>query len=260
MKKDILIKNYLHGTLTIPDDCKSQISMILFLHGFGTDRNEVGDTFKIASTKLCEQGIGSLRIDFSGFGESKENTSDTTIEKLLSDASTALDYIFSLDFVDSRRIGLCGFSLGAGITALIAHKRGNEIKSIALLSPAGDLQKDFEQYFGHTKYKNLENSTKEVELDLGWRKIKLKNKFISSLKNHFLIDSISSYKGSFFVVAGENDFSCKHAHNYIVKSSSQNKKAIILDDNDHIFNSSHEEKSSIEHVTTEVTSWFKKTL
>ena len=259
MKKHILINNYLSGTITIPDHY-GKIPTILFLHGFGTDKNEVGNTFSIASEKLCEQGIGSLRIDFSGFGESKGETTDTTIEKLISDADIAFDFLLTQHFIDTQRVGLCGFSLGAGISALITHKRGNEIKSMALLSPAGDLPNDFSEYFGFDQFNRLEKSENEMELDLGWRRIKLKNKFIESLKNHSLMDAISSYEGAFLVIAGENDFSCKHAYNYVKKVSSSNKKAVIIDDNDHIFNSANNETSSIDQVTTEVTTWFKKTL
>ena len=80
------------------------------LHGFGTDKNEVGNTFLIAAEKLCEQGIGSVRIHFSGFDESKGKTADTTIEKLISDATVALDYLLARNFTDTQRVGLCGFS------------------------------------------------------------------------------------------------------------------------------------------------------
>lgn len=214
----------------------------------------------ISAEKLCEQGIGSLRIDFSGFGESKGETAETTIEKLIADAGFALDYLLAQHFTDTKRVGLCGFSLGAGILVLITNKRGNEIKSMTLLSPAGDLPKDFTGYFGFDQFNQLEKSEHEMELDIGWRQIKLKSKFIHSLKKHFLMDSICSYRGAFFVIAGDNDFSCAHAYNYIKKSSSSTKKAVIVDNNNHIFNAADAETSSVDQVTTEVAAWFKKTL
>jgi len=210
MEKPILIKNYLSGIITIPDDNSKKIPAILFLHGFGTDKNEVGNTFAIAADKLCKQGIASLRIDFSGFGESKGETTDTTIEKLILDADIALSFLRMQNFIDIKRIGLCGFSLGAGISVLISGKHRGKIKAMTLLSPAGNLPEDFIGYLGLDTFNQLEKSERGMELDLGWRSISLKSTFLHSLKKYFLLDSISAYKGAFFVIAGENDFSCKH--------------------------------------------------
>jgi hypothetical protein len=64
MQKSILIENYLSCILTVPDHYSKKMPAILFLHGFGTDKNEVGNTFTIASEKLFHEGIASLRIDF----------------------------------------------------------------------------------------------------------------------------------------------------------------------------------------------------
>ena len=121
MQNNVLINNYLSGIIALPNSFTSTIPIILFLHGFGTNKNEVADTFAITAEKLKDQGIGSLRIDFSGFGYSQGNPADTTIEKLITDANNALNYLLTQKFVDTQRIGLCGFSLGAGISILISR-------------------------------------------------------------------------------------------------------------------------------------------
>ena len=74
------------------------------------------------------------------------------------------------------------------------------------------------------------------------------------------MDSCSSYKGSLFIVAGEKDFSCKHAYKYIEKSAALKKKLLVIDDADHTFNFLNPNSSSIDQVTTVVTTWFKETL
>jgi hypothetical protein len=258
MIQEVLIEDYLFGILTVPKVYNKKIPIILFLHGFGTDKNEVGNTFLIAANKLYKEQIASLRIDFSGCGESKGLIADITIEQLIADAGKALNFIMQQDFVDVNCIGLCGFSLGAGISILVANHY--DIKSMALLSPAGNLPEDFNEYFGFNDYNRVEKSNDALELDLGWRKVKLRNNFIHSLKRHFLMESISSYKCSFFVVAGTNDFSYKHANAYMTKVTTTNKRIHIVDDGDHIFHADDKEKSAINEVTEQITTWFKKTL
>jgi fermentation-respiration switch protein FrsA (DUF1100 family) len=67
----IQLLNYLSGVLTMPARFSGKIPAILFLRAFGANKDEVGNTFSIAAEKLFQEGIASLRIDFSGFGESK---------------------------------------------------------------------------------------------------------------------------------------------------------------------------------------------
>lgn len=260
MQTKILINNSISGILSIPDNNETKIPIVLLLHGFGSNKNEVNNTFSIAADKLLDQGIGTLRIDFRGFGESTGNTSETTIENMLSDASHALEYILHLPCVDIQRIGVCGFSLGAGISILVTTDSGNTIKSMCLLSPTGELSEDFKSYLGFDNYHKVEMAKDAVEIDLGWRKIKLKDKFINSLKQYHIKDALASYKGSFFAVAGTRDSSCANAESLIDLSQSRNKKLRVMQDADHIFNAFDEEKSQMNLVINELVGWFRSTL
>jgi pimeloyl-ACP methyl ester carboxylesterase len=260
MKTKVMINSSIVGILTTPDNYTGKLAIVLFFHGFGTDKDEVGNTFLLTSEKLLKNDIASLRIDFRGFGESQGETSNLTVEDLVSDANDTLNYILKLDFIDHTRIGLCGFSLGAGISILIADKQRDIIKTMALLSPAGNLLEDFEGYFGTGEFSKLAQSENILEIDIGWRKIKLTKNFIESLKRNNLMASITTYKGAFFVAAGTNDFSCKHARKYNQVSKAENKELLLLEGNDHIFNAFDEKLSVIPKVTDEVTSWFKRTL
>lgn len=260
MKMEIAINQFLSGVLTLPPSMGTKVPAVLLLHGFGTDKNEVGNSFALASEKLAKDGLASLRIDFQGFGSSKENTIDLTIDRLIIDANAAFNFLMQHHAIDNARLGICGFSLGAGISILIANNQKVQIKSMGLLSPAGDLPKDFSDYLGSDQYNSLENAINELEIDLGWRKIKLKSKFINSLKQYSLMKSFKNYTGAFSVIAGKKDSSYKHALTYITKAKSTQKEILLLDNCDHIFNAFNADSSMIDLVTTEVTSWFKKTL
>ncbi len=51
MIKDIFINDTISGTITLPDDVNSKVPLIIFFHGFGTNKDEVSDTFKLAAEK-----------------------------------------------------------------------------------------------------------------------------------------------------------------------------------------------------------------
>src|SRR5687767_8455857 len=97
MKKHVKISPDIIGVLTTPEVLSNKLyPAILLLHGFGANKDEVGNTFVIAAEKLAEQNIISLRIDFSGFGDSPKPTTEITIDQLVKDANSALGYLLNL--------------------------------------------------------------------------------------------------------------------------------------------------------------------
>lgn len=263
MEKKLLIKDKLCGIYNKPANIGSdKIPLVLLMHGFGSNKDEVNNTFKLLAHRLAEKNIASLRFDFAGFGESAGFESQTTINSLLSDAKLVFQYILQLKNVDYNRIGFCGFSLGAAICILLNKEYSESCKSMALLSPAGNLPNDFLIYLGQSNYAKLQNSISEqpIEIDLGWRKIQLKKDFINSLSTVNLKNDISSYKGPLLIAAGTDDFSYIHLNEYMTCVSSKLKKAVPIAAADHIFNSMDKEKSQLGNVIDITVSWFNETL
>ena len=48
----------------------SPVPGVLMLHGFGSQKDEVGNMYQRLAAALGDQGIASLRIDFRGWGDS----------------------------------------------------------------------------------------------------------------------------------------------------------------------------------------------
>lgn len=260
MYKKIRINEKIAAILAVPENIQGKIPLVLFFHGFGSHKDEVGNTFAIAAEKLMANQIASIRVDFCGFGESDGKTEETTVDSLLQDAYSCITYISSLDFVDKDKIGICGFSLGAGIAILCQNSQNTAIKSIALLSPAGNLPKDFQSYLGQDNYQRLSAANNAIILNLGWREISLTKKFTDSLECHSPFKSATSYYGAFFVIAGKNDFSYENANTYNETIPSNNKKIKIISNCDHIFNAFNENGSFVDEVTEDVSHWFKNSL
>ena len=53
---------------------------------------------------MCDAGIASVRFDMNGSGESDGRFEDMTISSEILDAKAMLNYVESLDFVDSKKL------------------------------------------------------------------------------------------------------------------------------------------------------------
>lgn len=207
----------------------------LLLHGFGSHKDEVGNLYMTLAHTLAEQRIASLRIDFSGWGESEGDMADTTIAGQVADAERATQYLAASQIVDPSRLGIVGFSLGSAITMILAADHPDVFKSMVLLSPVGHLRDDF---LGSLGQENFDRAAQEgiVTIDLGWRSVTLKQGFFESLAAYDLHQKIRVYPGALSLLAGSEDFSAPSARLLAEVSSAKDKQLIILDGADHIFN------------------------
>lgn len=121
------------GILHKPTKTK-KCPVVLMCHGLGGHKIGKGRLYVSLSEMLSALGIGSLRIDFRGSGDSEGDFSAMTIDSEVSDAMIALDYLKNAPFVDTDRIAIFGRSFG-GVVAVMAAKRFGLIKSIALWAP-----------------------------------------------------------------------------------------------------------------------------
>ena len=60
----------LRGMMHVPDDLSQPVGMVILLHGFCDDRNEINFVHTELSKRLCADGIASVRFDMNGSGES----------------------------------------------------------------------------------------------------------------------------------------------------------------------------------------------
>ena len=101
-------------------------SIVILSHALANDKSERGKLDKVAE-KLNESGFNVLAFDFSGCGESDNDT--LTIGKEVDDLKSAIDFVKSKGF---EKIALFGHSTG-GLVSLKAYN--SEIRTIVLWSP-----------------------------------------------------------------------------------------------------------------------------
>lgn len=107
---------------------------ILMCHGLAGHKAGRYRIYVDLAEKLAANGIGVLRIDFRGSGDSEGEFSAMTLRGEVSDALVALKWLANHEEVDENRIGLFGRSLG-GAVAVIAASEYTRCKSLVLWCP-----------------------------------------------------------------------------------------------------------------------------
>lgn len=238
---------------------EEQVPAVLLLHGFASQKDEVGDMYKRLAAALGEQGIASLRIDFRGWGESAGQMAKSTIQGQVEDAATAYQYLAHLKFVDPKRIGVVGFSLGGGIAIVSAAQHGQWYKSMVLWSSVGDFYADLLAALGQKNSEKAEQDG-QVTIDLGWREVTLGSEFFKSLKLYELTQEISTYPGAFLAIAGTEDFSIAYVDGYLDAAQGSPKEKFVIEGADHIFGVLGEDQTTADSVIEKSVQWFKETL
>jgi pimeloyl-ACP methyl ester carboxylesterase len=167
---EVQLVNEIAGILTKPTT--QTFPAVLLLHGFASDKNEVGDMYQNLALKLAKNNIASLRIDFRGWGESTGKMSDTTIDGQINDASVALDFLEKEASLKQNKLGLVGFSLGGAIAMILAANNPDRVSAIAVWSSVGRLENDFRESLGDHVF-DIAKKHGSVEVDLGWRRVEL---------------------------------------------------------------------------------------
>jgi len=240
MKSTIKIDDKITGTLVRPKQGDSEIFPIaILLHGFASDKDEVGGLYVKLAAQLSKLNIASLRIDFLGCGSrEKSDSSIATIDEQVSDAIASYKYVYNLPWVNKKRIGVCGFSMGAAVALISSTSPRVNYSFMTLISPAGDLTNDFRSFLGETavnKIKKLSELESE-RIELPWRRAVLNRRFFAEFRKHDLYHCARLYNSPLYIYAPTNDFSYKHALYYESDCGSTDITATYIEGADHIFN------------------------
>lgn len=100
---------------------------------------------------LAQRSIAAFRFNFRGAGKSEGDFGEGISEQ--EDVKAALAFISTAPDIDPKRIGLAGYSFGAGV-ALPVALQDERVNLLALVSPALS-DSGWEQIKGYTKPKLL---------------------------------------------------------------------------------------------------------
>lgn len=231
--------------------------VVLVCHGLGGNKTGKYRLYVHLAEMLTKRGIGCLRIDFRGSGDSEGDFSDMTIETEISDALMALQILQNDPEVDRARIGIFGRSFG-GVIAISAAAIFGNIKSLGLWAPVfnGDQWKDPWQLL---KKKQLPEDVKEKLMRINGLLPGMQfyeQLFALELQSHLQ----ALEKTPILHIHGEKDeiVNLSHAENFKkYRENAQEKSSFLrLSESDHDFSHPKEQKVALQ----ETADWFEKTL
>ena len=249
----VTLPNGVVGTLNSPDAGGTGAAVVL-LHGFGSNRDEIGGIFIQQAAALAEAGITSLRIDFRGQGESAGEAVDTTIEAMIEDSAAAREHLLALEGIDPDRVGVLGYSFGAAVALLEA----DQYDAVALWGQMGDLEGEFRDFLGDDIFAKAAAEGK-VDLDLGWRQISLGSGFFESLGRHSLADAFAGYQGPFLTLAGADDPATGYFDQFLDLAAGE-KSSVTIPGTDHMFGVYSNQPEIAADVVAQTTAWFATNL
>ena len=242
------------GTLSLPEGGASGPAVVM-LHGFASNRDEIGGIFAAQAAALAEAGIASLRIDFRGYGDSDPaSEASVTIDRMLEDAAIAQAHLASVEGVDTTRIGVLGYSFGAAIAMLAPE----DYAAVAVWGQMGDLKGEFTEFLGEAAFTTARD-TGNFTIDLGWRVISLDAPFFASLEAHDLAAGFAGYAGPFLTLAGEADPATGYFEQYLALAEGPTE-AIIIPGTDHMLGVYSDQPEIGADVVARTTAWLRDNL
>ncbi|MCK8602087.1 bifunctional alpha/beta hydrolase/OsmC family protein [Desulfoferrobacter suflitae] len=180
----ILFKNHegheLAGRLDLPLDEKP-FAYAIFAHCFTCTKN-LNAVVNI-DRALTRQGIGVLRFDFTGLGESEGEFAETNFSSNVADLAAAADFL--KDNFAAPKL-LIGHSLG-GAAVLQAAGRIDSCAAVATIAAPAD-PSSVTRHLGNTTQEIEQRG--EAEITLGGRKFRIKKQFLEDLEQVQMEDTI----------------------------------------------------------------------
>jgi uncharacterized protein len=247
------------GTLAMPAGIETAVPAVLMLHGYGSDKHEVGLMYARLAEALAAQGIASLRIDFAGMGESPASMLDYTFDSQIGDAGAALEWLVAQETIDPDGVGVHGFSMGSLIGA---HVAGTDPRVAAFGSWSGAIYDGDQFFYDETTLADCEAAGGQVELDLGWRTIEHSCDFFSSMMASTALTDLAAYANPMLLVAGAEDTTVDPSVSEVAAESTASEDVTleIIEGADHIYNVLTEDQALAEQAVNVTADWFAQKL
>ena len=204
--------------------------MVILSHGFGGDM-----TFHLWEPiiqVLNENGIGVLRYDFNGCGQSEGEFQNMTVLNENEDLLCIISYVSALPVTES--ISLVGHSQGGVVTSMVSGDCGSEqIKCEVLLSAAAVLREDAIRGItqgAHFDPWHLDQPYYELP-----RGLKLGRAYIQSAMTLPIYETASAYNGSALIINGMADQVVPYTYAQLYNKVINNSELILIPGEDHTY-------------------------
>lgn len=218
--------------LDLPDATPK--SFALFAHCF-TCSKDLHVTKRISGA-LAGYNIATLRVDFTGLGESEGDFAATTFSSNINDLVAAADYL--RDEYQAPSL-LIGHSLG-GAAVIAASRSISSARAIATIGAPSD-PAHIKRLVADSKQEIEQHG--EAEVFIGGRPFTIRQQFLDDLAQHSLTDTLAELKKPVLVMHAPGDaiVSVEHAR-ALFEAAFHPKSFLSLDDADHLLSKPRDAK------------------
>lgn len=172
---------------------QDRFPVCIIFHGFTGCNTGTKFSYTKISRLLEEHGIGSIRMDFLGTGQSDLDFRDMTFDDELSCARIILEEVKKLS--TTTDIYLLGHSMGGAIASEIAKLYPLDVKKMCLWAPALNLPEAIEYFKGNVKEaKYYDHNGFEIS-----------NDFVKDIINRDFYKDLSIYQNDLCIIHGTHD-------------------------------------------------------
>lgn len=215
----------LAARLELPIDQKP-FTYALFAHCFTCNKNL--NAVRNISRALTQKGIGVLRFDFTGLGESEGEFAETNFSSNVEDLLAATQFM-AAEYGPVEL--MIGHSLG-GAATLRAAGEVDTCKAVVTLGAPSE-----PDHVAHLFQNSLEEieSSGEAEVSIGGRPFKIQKQFVDDLMSHDLYKKIGDLKRALLVMHSPLDTTVGIQNAAKIYAAARHPKSFItLDDSDHL--------------------------
>ncbi|MEU6602209.1 alpha/beta hydrolase [Streptomyces flaveolus] len=145
---------------------------------------------KLFAQRLTERGFVCLGFDYRGMADSEGEKGRVLIEEQAQDVRNAVTFIRSWDDVDSRRVGLIGWGMGAANVILAAEKGGDDVAAVASLNGFYDGERWLKSIHTYDEFLKIVD---EVEEDRVQRVLRGESKLADTFAHYPLDPATDDY-------------------------------------------------------------------
>jgi pimeloyl-ACP methyl ester carboxylesterase len=206
---------------------------VVMTHGITQNKDEFGGYYGDLARALNSIGIGTLRFDFRGHGESSGDSMDISI------VGDVLDIHATLRQVEEGPIAIVGTSFGSGPAAFVAEEARASVRCLAFVAPVIDYDRTFLRPETPWAKASFGPAALSALPEKGHLLLDGKHRLSPRLIEEFhLLDPIASLARSrvpTLIVHGDKDSMVPYAASYAAATRLPTVKLVTLPNTDHGF-------------------------
>ncbi len=184
-------KGMMRGFFHIPQADKFPVCIIF--HGFTGCNTGTKFSYTQISRLLESQGVGTLRMDFLGSGESDLTFKDMTFQDELSCACLILEEVLKMEATTD--VYLLGHSMGGAIASEVAKMYPQDIQKMCLWAPAFNFPETIAYLKEHVpQAESYDHNGFEIS-----------NQFVEDIISRDFYQNLDTYQNDLMIIHGTSD-------------------------------------------------------